>query len=128
MSRLPITRSINVAKNLRAAAFQDEDINLFDLHVALHGAGIGLVQGRSFTGCRIQGPAVMLVSAGVHFDDCNFGDPDGDMRNLVLFPAGPRALGTVPMRDCRFSGCEFHNVAFTGPEATLKQLLAIGRQ
>ncbi len=125
MSRLPITRDLNVAQDLTATVFEDQDLNLYELHTANHGAMLGVIEGRVFRGCRIQGPAVMLVSSGVRFDDCNFGDPDGDMRNLVLRPTGARALGTVPFRDTLFDGCEFWNVGFTGPEPVLKDLLGV---
>lgn len=125
MTRLPITRDVRVAQDLKATVFEDVDVNLFDLHVAHHSAGLGIIQGRTFRGCRIQGPAIMLVSVGVQFGDCNFGDPDGDMRNLILRPAGPRALGTIPFRDTVFDGCEFYNVGFTGSADVLDQLLGV---
>jgi hypothetical protein len=38
---------------------------------------------------------------------------------------GPKALGTVPMRDCRFVGCEFYNVGFTGSADILEQLASV---
>lgn len=126
ISRLPITRDVRVAPDLTATVFEDVDLNLFDLHVANNGPGPGMISGRTFRGCRIQGPGVLLVSSGVSFDDCNFGDPDGDMRNLVLRPVGGRALGTVPMRDTAFEGCEFWNVGFTGSEQVIQSLLAVG--
>lgn len=126
MSRLPITRAVRVATDLTLPVIQDVDLNLFDLHVANHGHALGVIAGRTFRGCRIQGPAIMLVSGGVRFDDCSFGDPDGDMRNLVLRPVGGRALGTVPFRDTLFEGCEFYNVGFTGSEAVIDDLLAVG--
>lgn len=125
ISRLPITRGVQLTSNMKATVFEDVDINLFDLHVGNHGAALGVIMGRTFRGCRLQGPAIMLVSAGVEFTDCNFGDPDGDMRNLVLRPTGNRALGTVPFRDTVFESCEFYNVGFTGPAEILDQLLAI---
>ena len=125
MSRLPITRPVRIAPDLKVLVFEDVDVSLFDLHVAHHSAGLGVIQGRTFRGCRIQGPAIMLVSAGVQFGDCNFGDPDGDMRNLVLRPVGARALGTIPFRDTVFDGCEFYNVGFTGPEDILNELLSV---
>jgi hypothetical protein len=127
VSRLPINRPVKVAQDLSKTAFEDEDINLFELFAAANGAAPGVIVDRTFTGCRIQGPAVMLVSAGVRFNDVNFGSPDGEMRNLVLRPAGERAYGTIPMRNCVFDGCEFYNVGFTGPEDILNQLLAVGR-
>jgi hypothetical protein len=126
MSRLPINRPVRIAADLKAEVFEDVDVNLYDLHAASHGAALGMTQGRVFRGCRIQGPAIMLVSSGVHFDDCNFGAPEGGMRNLVLRPTGDRALGTVPLRDCLFEGCEFFNVGFTGSEDVIRQLLSVG--
>lgn len=126
MSRLPITRGLRLAPDLKATVFEDVDINLCELHVANHGAALGVIMGRTFRGCRLQGPAIMLVSSGVEFGDCNFGAPDGDMRNLVLRPTGDRALGTVPFRNTVFDGCEFFNVGFTGPAEILDQLLAVG--
>ncbi|WP_374598813.1 hypothetical protein [Brevundimonas sp.] len=125
MSRLPITRDIRIASDLRTAVFEDVDLNLFDLHVANHGPGLGVITDRTFRGCRLQGPAIMLVSIGVQFTDCNFGDPDGDMRNLVLRAEGKRALGTIPFRNTLFDGCEFLNVGFTGPSEILDQLLRV---
>jgi len=127
MSRLPINRPVNVTRDLNKTRFENEDINLFELFASVHGAAPGIIVDRTFVGCRIQGPAVMLVSAGVQFNDVNFGSPDGEMRNLVLHPAGARAYGTIPMRNCSFDGCEFYNVGFTGPEDILRQLLAVGR-
>ena len=125
-SRLPITRDVRIAQDLKATVFEDVDLNLFDLHLALNGPNPGLITGRTFRGCRLQGPAIMLVSAGVQFDDCNFGGPDRDMRSLVLRPTGGRALGTIPFRDTLFEGCEFYNVGFTGSDEVVNDLLAVG--
>lgn len=127
MSRLPITRAVNVARDLTKAVFEDEDISLFELFIAINGPAPGIIVDRTFRGCRIQGPGVMLVSSGVEFNDVNFGSPDGEMKSLVLTPTGDRAYGTIPMRNCLFDGCEFFNVGFTGPADILKQLLAVGR-
>lgn len=126
MSRLPLTRPLNLAQDMKAELFEDVDLNLYDLHVGNHGAALGVIMGRTFRGCRIQGPAIMLVSSGVTFSDCNFGDPDGEMKNLILRPAGRRALGTVPFRETQFESCEFYNVGFTGPEDILNDLLSVG--
>ncbi len=123
MARLPIDRPTNVAHDLSRVTFEDVDINLFDLYAA-HQA-VGAVVGRTFTGCRLQGPAIVLISGGTSFDETNFGDPRGDMRNLLLQPMGGKALGTVPMVDCRFVGCEFYNVGFTANEAILQLLAAV---
>ncbi|MGA0545353.1 hypothetical protein ACO2Q1_08770 [Brevundimonas sp. VNH65] len=128
MSRLPIQRPINVARDLKAAVFTDQDISLFDLYADGAGQGVGIIRDRVFRGCRLQGPAILLISVGCSFDDVNFGDSGGDIRNLILYPAGARALGTVPIRDCVFDGCEFINVGFTGDRGFLDQLLSVEAQ
>lgn len=126
MSRLPIQRPVNIATDFNATVFENADINLFDLYVAAVQRGEGQIKGRTFRGCRLQGPAVLLVSAGVHFDDVNFGDAGDDARNLVLRAAGRLALGTLPVRECLFEGCEFYNVGFTGEDAFLDQIIGLG--
>ena len=78
----------------------------------------GAIVGRTFTGCRLQGPAIVLIGGGTTFDETNFGDPRGGMKNLLLQPMGDKALGTVPMHGCTFVGCEFYNVGFTGPRTS----------
>ena len=128
-SRRPIDRPVRVATDYGASHFEDVDISLFDLYAHGSDRGVGIIRDRTFLGCRLQGPAIVLVSVGVTFDDCNFGDSGGDIRNLILRPAGDRALGTVPLRDCRFEGCEFFNVGYTGNQGFLDDLtkLNVGR-
>lgn len=125
MPHLPITRPLNVAQDLNITAFEDVDISLHDLFVAAVSQGHGLIQGRTFTGCRIQGPGIVLVSAGTTFDETNFGDSRGGIANLALRPAGDKAIGAVPVRDCAFVGCEFYGVGFTGTPEFIEQLLAL---
>lgn len=125
MSLLPITRPLNRAADLHAVEFTDVDLSLHEVFMAAASRGPGLIQGRTFRGCRIQGPGVMLVSDGVTFDDTNFGDSRGDISNLVLRPAGAKAIGSVPVRECAFIGCEFYGIGFTGGEAILSQILAL---
>lgn len=124
-SLLPINRAVIDPADLNAATFEHVDIVLYELFVAASKQGVGLIQGRTFTGCRFQGPAIILVSENVTFDDTNFGDSRGGIRNLLLRPVGDKAIGTIPMRDCRFVDCEFYNVGFTGSENIIEQLAAI---
>ena len=125
MSRLPINRPVALAADFGATVFENLDLSLPDVfaHAARNGAA--LIQGRTFKGCRIQGPAIVLVSDGVTFDETNFGDSRGDIRNLVLRPVGDKAIGTVPMRDCAFIGCEFYGVGFTGTDEFIAQIVAL---
>ena len=125
MSLLPINRPVALATDFGAAVFENLDLSLYDVfaHAARNGAP--LIQGRTFKGCRIQGPAIALVSNGVTFEETNFGDSRGDIRNLVLKPVGDKAIGTVPMRDCAFIGCEFYGVGFTGTDEFIAQIVAL---
>ncbi|QYC10299.1 hypothetical protein [Brevundimonas nasdae] len=123
MARLPIDRPLNVARDLSAKIFKDVDINLFDLYEACQAQG--MITDRTFIGCRLQGPAILLAAVGVTFDECNLGESGGDVRNLLLKPMGPRALGCVPIRNCSFIGCEFYNVGYTGPQDFLDDLAAV---
>ena len=125
MSLLPINRPVALATDFGAAVFENLDLSLYDVfaHAARNGAP--LIQGRTFKGCRIQGPAIALVSNGVTFEDTNFGDSRGDIRNLVLKPVGDKAIGTIPMRDCAFIGCEFYGVGFTGTDEFIAQIVAL---
>lgn len=126
MAYIPINRPVRVATDLKATVFEDVDISLFELYAAVVGGSHpGLIEGRTFRRCRLQGPAIVLVSAGVTFDDTNFGDSGGDMRNLLLQPMASRALGTMPMRNCSFENCEFFNVGFTGSQTVLDMMAGV---
>ena len=122
---LPINRPLADAPDLNAKVFENVDIILYELFAAAARAGEPLVQGRTFRGCRFQGPGIVLAGNGVTFNDTNFGDSRGGIRNLLLRPVGDKALGTIPMRDCSFIGCEFYNVGFTGTEEFIAQVSAL---
>ena len=121
----PITRPLNVAKDLGVSDIRDVDFSLFDLFAAEMMLGRSLVEGKTITGCRIQGPAVMLASTGVTFDGVNFGDSGGDIRNLIMRSEGTKAIGAIPFRDCAFVNCEFYGVGFTGDAAFLEQVRSL---
>ncbi|MET3836830.1 hypothetical protein ABIB58_002180 [Brevundimonas sp. UYEF29] len=124
-SILPINRPLADAPDLNAKTFENVDIILYELYAAASANGVPLVEGRTFTGCRFQGPAVILVSNGVTFTDSNFGDGRGSVRNLLTRSLGDKAIGSIPMRDCKFIGCEFYGVGFTGSEDFLAQVSAL---
>jgi hypothetical protein len=121
----PITRPLNVAKDLGVSDIREVDFSLFDLFAAEMMLGRSLVQGKTITGCRIQGPAVMLASTGVTFQAVNFGDNGGDIRNLIMRSEGTKAIGAIPFRDCAFVNCEFYGVGFTGDATFLEQIRAL---
>jgi len=122
----PITRPVTPAQDLAVTVFVDVDLSLPELLLFSAARGVPLIQGRTFRRCRLQGPAILLVAEDVTFDGTNFGDPRGDIRNLLLRPEGTRAIGTVPLRTCVFEGCEFHGVGFTGSDAFLNEVRALG--
>lgn len=124
-SILPINRPLTDAPDLNATTFENVDIILYELYSAASAQGVPLVQGRTFRGCRFQGPAIVLVSNGVTFNDTNFGDGRGSIQNLLVRPVGDKAIGTIPMRDCHFIGCEFYGVGFTGTDEFIEQVSAL---
>ena len=98
------------------------------MHEVILGGG-SVIEGRTFIDCEIHGPAVMVPVAGCDFSGCNLGSADGDMRNLILEPNGASKItGCIPLRDCRFEGCRFISIGYTGSPDFLDGLRGIGVQ
>ena len=114
------TRSMDpLAKN-----FSGGTLSLFDLYRAnVQSGGGAVLEGRVFTDCVIEGPAVMLALEGVRFEGVNFGQTGGDMRNMLFQPLGNVAVGAIPVRNCTFTRCQFETIGITGNEALLKMLI-----
>lgn len=125
ISRLPLTRPEKIATDLTGSDIRDVDFSLYELFNVSARSGHGLVHGKTFTGCRIHGPGVLLASLGVTFENVNFGDSGGNIGNLLTRSLGDKAVGSVPVRDCAFVSCEFFGVAFTGPEEFLEQMMRV---
>lgn len=108
----------------RATEISDGHFALFDLYRANIQAGGGaVIEGRTFADCYIEGPAVMLVLEGVHFESTNFGPTGGDLRNMLFRPvSGQKAIGAIPVRDCTFRNCQFHTLGITGGDDLLRML------
>lgn len=98
---------------------------LFDLYRAsMQNGGGAIIEGRTFTDCYIEGPAVMLVLEGTHFEGVNFGPTGGDLRHILFRPmSGERAIGAVPVRNCTFRNCQFHTLGITGSDDLLQMLV-----
>lgn len=109
----------------RATAFTGVHFSLYDLHRAnIQAGGQGVLEGRTFTDCRIEGPAVMLVLEGVHFDGTHFGSTGGDLRNMLFRPmSGVMAIGAIPVRNCTFTNCQFITLGITGNDDLLQMLV-----
>ncbi len=97
---------------------------LFDLYRANIQAGGGaVIEGRTFSDCYIEGPAVMLVLDGNQFDGTNFGPTGGDVRTMLFRPlSGKLAIGAIPVRNCIFRNCQFHTLGITGSDDLLQML------
>lgn len=127
-SQLPMIglgRRFNPTADISKRMFENEDLALYDLFAHHLRTGRSVIDGVSFKGCRVEGPAVMLVLDGTTFDATNFGESKGNIGNLVLRPVAHMAIGAIPVRNCSFDGCEFHALGFTGNEAIIEQILAI---
>jgi hypothetical protein len=108
----------------RATAFSDTHFSLYDLYRAnVQAGGGGVIEGRTFTDCVIEGPAVMVVLGGTLFDGVNFGATGGDLRNMLFRPLGNMAIGAIPVRDCVFRNCQFQTVGITGNDDLLQMLV-----
>jgi len=109
----------------RATAFSGGHFALFDLYRAnIQAGGQAVLEDRTFTDCHIEGPAVMLVLEGVHFDSTNFGSTGGDLRNMLFRPlSGAMAIGAIPVRNCTFTNCQFISLGITGNDGLLQMLV-----
>lgn len=105
---------------------QDESIWLPQLFAQAVASGSALIKDRTFTRCRLEGPAVLLAAGGVRFDACDMGYTGGDVRNLLLRPVGAeKVIGAVAFENCTFRECAFFAVGFTGNEAFIENFLQV---
>lgn len=111
------------ASDPMAPVFNNMRINLTDLYRSqMHAGGGAIIEGRTFTDCMIEGPAVMLVLDGVHFDSTNFGETGGDVRNMLFKPMATMAIGAIPVRTSTFRNCRFNMLGITGSDDLLQML------
>ncbi|MBA4001100.1 hypothetical protein [Brevundimonas sp.] len=99
--------------------FEKEAVWLPMLAVQHWNAGEMVVDGKTFTDCLIEGPAVMAVMTGTQFDSCHMGVAENP-RTLLLKPVGEKIAGVVGMSNCRFVRCRFAQVGFTGTSEMLE--------
>jgi hypothetical protein len=103
-------------------SFEKEAVWLPSLAVQHWNAGQMTIDGKTFTDCLIEGPAVMAVMNGTTFDSCAMGTTS-DMRNLLYRPVGrDRMAGVVGVSNCRFVRCRFAQVGFTGSDELIEEL------
>ena len=115
-----------VAKDLLAPVIENADIALFELFAAQVRSGGGMtIKDRTFRNCRLEGPVVMLVLGGTTFDACDLGYASGDARNLLFRPVGEKATGAIPFENCKFEGCQFFAVGYTGGEGVITAIAGL---
>lgn len=101
--------------------FTNESVWLPLLAVHCWNAGQTTIDGRTFTDCLIEGPAVMAVMDGCEFEGCNLG-VSANPRSLLLKPLGDKIAGAIGLSNCRFVRCRFVQVGFTGADSLLDQM------
>ena len=128
MTDTPETMSAEEAAGRALVArtsFEKEAVWLPSLAVQHWNAGHPVIDGKTFTDCLIEGPAVMAVMNGTTFDSCAMG-ATSDMRNLLYRPVSREKLaGVIGMSNCRFVRCRFAQVGFTGSDELLEELAGI---
>lgn len=104
-------------------SFEKEAVWLPSLAVNHWNAGQMVIDGKTFTDCVIEGPAVMAVMEGVTFEGCSMG-VFTDVRTLLYSPLGAKMAGVVGMANCKFVRCSFAQVGFTGSPELLAEFQA----
>ena len=116
-----------VASDLLAPVIENADVAVYDLFAAHMRAGRGVViRDRTFRNCRLEGPAVLLILSGTTFDRCDIGYGAGSTRNLLFQPLGEKATGAIAFENCRFEGCQFFAVGYTGSQVVIDALSQVG--
>ena len=106
--------------------YEREQIWLPQLIAQTIRAGQGLIEGKTFIDCRLEGPAVIMPVGACEFDACDMGYSGGDVRNLLLAPVGAeKVIGVIAFRNCTFRRCNFFAVGFTGSPEFLKNFHAV---
>ena len=122
----PLPAGITRATDFLAASYENQAVSLVDLLRARMVSGQAVIRDVTFKNCRIEGPGVVLV-LGCHFEGSDFGNPAGDIRNLILRPASQTSvIGAIPVDACTFTLCQFVGLGYTGVDQFLDQIIAIG--
>lgn len=108
--------------NVARSEFSKEAVWLPMLTVQHWNAGEMAIRDKTFTDCVIEGPAVMAVMNGTHFENCAMGTTT-DVRTLLYRPVSDQKMaGVVGVANCRFVRCRFVQVGFTGSEDLVEHL------
>jgi hypothetical protein len=94
-------------------------------YAVLHfNAGVMVIENKVFEDCVFEGPGVMLALEDNSFDGCNFGVAETPS-SLLWRPLGPKVVGAVPFRNCRFVRCRFAMIGFSGHEPFMDAVAGI---
>lgn len=72
-----------------------------------------VIDGYTFSNCKILGPAVVALQGSVEITHCSF-DADANALFWEVPPTREYVIGAILITNCVFSGCAFHNVGFAG--------------
>ena len=122
----PLPDGMTRATDFSATVYENQAVALIDLLRGRIAQDQREIRGVTFRNCRLEGPGVALV-LDCRFEACDFGNPNGDIASLVLRPVSSSfVVGTIPVAGCSFTGCQFVGLGYTGSDAFLDQLLALG--
>jgi hypothetical protein len=82
-----------------------------------------IIEGFTFDGCHIMGPAVVALEATTPgsggMSNCTFdGEPDGLF--VQLAPDQQQVIGAILLKDCQFDTCRFRGIGFLDREGELR--------
>lgn len=90
--------------------FRDDVVRLASLTV-----NDRIIEGYSFSNCRIVGPAILIPLGETGLLHCTWESPDLNAIFWEIAPDRPLVIGAVGALDCTFSNCTFTEVGLAGP-------------
>lgn len=104
--------------------FNREAIWLPAMAVQHWNAGQMAIEGKTFTDCLIEGPALMAVMNDTRFESCAMGRTT-EVASLLYRPVSrTKMAGVVGVSNCLFVRCSFAQIGYTGSDELLEQLQA----
>lgn len=82
--------------------------------------GLVFIEGKTFTDCTLEGPAVVLMGDGVEMDGCHMGTAS-DPAMLLLRPVGKTVNGVIGFKNCKFIRCRFAQIGFVGDDRFIEE-------
>ncbi|HYM49153.1 MAG TPA: hypothetical protein VET65_01145 [Candidatus Limnocylindrales bacterium] len=107
----------------------NDDKTLRDRVVAIskYVSNQAVLEGYTFLGCQINGPAILFFQSEVRFQHNSFdGDLDAILWEVPL--SRPRVVGVVAVRNCVFDRCRLTHVGIAGPPDFISQFRATARE